>query len=570
MVHRFLLSDLVPRVADSRPDAVAASFEDATLTWAELDDRVARLAAALRDVGVENGDRVGIYLHKSMESLVTVHGILRAGAAYVPIDPMAPVDVMATIIGDCGIEVLVSHELRRAGVSRLARQVNVNAVLGLAPQANDLPEDDLPETDLPQTERDRTRFLSWDDIAGYQPIDPVPVLGDDLAYVMYTSGSTGPPKGIMHTHRSGLAYASMSSTLYGLGPEDRVANFSPLHFDMSTFEILAGVAAGSRVVLIPEPHLRLPASLAAYIADQGCTTLYTVPSLFQQLLARGGLADHDLSAVRWVLPAGEVFPPEPLAKLMALFPTARFSNVYGPAEVNQCTYFHFDAPPSEGRTLPIGYRCPDAELLVVDERDRPVADGEQGELLVRTATMMAGYWNRPDLDRACFVERTGPGGHSGRWYRTGDLVSRQPGGSGDDADAEPALHYHGRRDNQVKIRGNRVELEMVEAAVGSLAGIEQAVVGVRVDDGGDSRLVVRYIATAGPADGEDQKPDRDRNATEERDRDQVRDRAWRRALAAALPPYAVPDRYEAVERFPLTPSGKIDRRTVRAQIAVKI
>ncbi len=566
MAHRHSLADLVPDAAAGRPDAIAAVCDGEELTWTLLEHRVSTLAAALQALGVRRGDRVGIHLHKSMESLVAVHGILRAGAAYVPIDPTAPASTVSTIVEDCGIDVIVTHELKRAGMARAAATTRIGAIVGL-----DGPLDGPPEGGWAGGGTGPTT-MSWDEVAALEPIEPVPVLGDDLAYVMYTSGSTGTPKGIMHTHRSGLAYATMSAELYGLGPEDRVANFSPLHFDMSTFEILAGVAAASRVVLIPEPYLRLPASLAEYIEQQGCTTLYTVPSLFQQLLSRGGLADRDLSAVRWVLPAGEVFPPEPLKELLALMPNARFSNVYGPAEVNQCTYFHFDidhfgdaGSHNDDRPLPIGYSCPDAELLILDEQDRPVADGGRGQLLARTSTMMAGYWNRPDLDERGFFVVDGPGGHRHRWYRTGDIVCRRDPvdrSAPEDDPSDPlapgrvgpsdCLLYFGRQDNQVKIRGNRVELEMVEAAVGSLTGVEQAVVGVRVVSGGDSQLVVRYIPTPTPTPAA---------------ADAVEQSSWRRELAGRLPPYAVPGVLEAVDSFPLTPSGKIDRRTVRNSIA---
>jgi len=285
----------------------------------------------------------------------------------------------------------------------------------------------------------------------------------------------------------------------------------------------------------PPPDLDEMEAIRQAIVKLGVTRIYTVPSLFQQMMARGALADRDLSAVRWVLPAGEVYPPEPLRSLAELFPNARFSNVYGPAEVNQCSYHHFGIDELDDETLPIGLPCPDAELRVVDEDDREVADGERGELLVRTATMKAGYWKRPDLDEAGFLYEKGQGGLTRRWYRTGDLVHW---------DARGRLRYHGRRDHQIKIRGNRVELELVEAAVGSLDGVEQAVAGVRPKPGGDDELVARFVPS-GPTDPS----------------------SWRQLLAAKLPMYAIPAVYEPAERFPLTPSGKIDRRTVREQIA---
>ncbi len=518
-----VLTGLVADAAHRHPAAVAAICDDQHLTWAALEDRVGCLASALTQSGVRRGDRVGIYVHKSLDSLVAVHGILRAGAVYVPIDPMASAELVATIVDNCGIEVIVSHALRREGLRRLQALHKIKAVVGLDHEKNEL---------------GFARSMSWEEVSSLEPSAPASVAPDDTAYIMYTSGSTGTPKGITHTHGSGFAYAEMAASLYQLSSNDRMANFSPLHFDMSTFEVLAGIKAGSSVVLLSEPLLRFPASLSAYLAEQQCTTWYTVPSLLQQMVTRGALADHDLSSVRWVNPAGEVFAPEALARFMALFPNARFSNVYGPAEVNQCTFYHFDDPPTDGRPVPIGYPSAGAELLLVDEDLNSINPGQQGELLVSAPTMAAGYWRQPELTATAFIDRREPDGSFKRWHRTGDLVEQ---------DEDGLFRFLGRRDHQVKVRGNRVELEGVEAAVGNLDGVENAVVGIRTDANGNAELIAHYLAgqeSAAPV------------------------QAWRKKLAEALPPYAIPSEFVAIEEFPLTPSGKIDRRTVRAEIAL--
>jgi amino acid adenylation domain-containing protein len=542
-MHRYLLSSLIPDAASSRPDAIAVVCGDESLTWSILDRRVGRLAAALRANGVNRGDRVGIYLHKSIESMVAVHGVLRAGAAYVPIDPLAPADLVASIVADCGIEVLITHQLRKSGLRKLVPKLDLRAVVGAEAGWFD------------EAIATSTRLVPWVDVDGIDPVPPAANVDDDLAYVMYTSGSTGKPKGIMHTHRSGLAYAEMAANLYGLGPHDRTANFSPLHFDMSTFEILAAPANAATAVLIPEPYLRVPASLTQYLSDHRVTTMYTVPSLFMQMMSRGAFAERDWSAVRWVMPAGEVFPPEPLRQLMALVPQARFSNVYGPAEVNQCTFYHLPGPLDD--VMPLGQASPGAELDLVDSDDNSIDGPGTGELIVRTSTMMAGYWNRPDLDAKGFLHRSGPGGMRQRWYRTGDVVRRDRSGQ---------LTFLGRSDNQVKIRGYRVELEVVEAAVGSLPGIEQAVVGPRPGPDGDAVLVARYVPASGAA-GErpagSAPPSNEHGAnTAEPPLDE-----WRSTLVGVLPGYAVPSAFEAVTAFPRTPSGKIDRRLSREAIA---
>ena len=355
----FAASDATHRLAGSDS---AVSCGDQSVSWGELQQKVAQLSAALLHFGVNPGDRVGIYLHKSIESVVAIHGILRAGAAYVPLDPLAPETITAGIIKDCGITVLVAHEPTAARATTIA-----TAVIGTTSDTGSA-----------------TSHMTWDEVSRLEPAGKQPVQPSDLAYIMYTSGSTGPPKGIMHTHFSGCAYAKNAVELYGLSATDRMANFSPLHFDMSTLELFAGIGVGAHIVLVPEPYLKLPASLSQLLSDERCTTLYTVPSLFQQLLERGALADRDFSCVRWVLPAGEVFPIEPLRKLMAYFPEATYSNVYGPAEVNQCSFYNFDTPtdlPTDG-PLPIGAPTPNTAFRVVNDEGRSVPVGTQGELEV--------------------------------------------------------------------------------------------------------------------------------------------------------------------------------------------
>ncbi|MDH5521789.1 MAG: amino acid adenylation domain-containing protein [Acidimicrobiia bacterium] len=534
-MHRYLLSSLVTEAAADRPSVTAVVCGDDQLTWEEFETRTARLAGTLLAHGVGRGDRVGIYLHKSIESMVAVHGILRAGGAYVPIDPLAPIDLIESIITDCRIEILVTHQLRKSGLTKLLPKLGPSTVIGV--DGEQFESSSLPPGAI--------RFVTWEEVAASDPAAPAALVADDLAYVMYTSGSTGRPKGIMHTHGSGLAYALMSADVYRLGHDDRLANFSPLHFDMSTFEVFAGVSAGATAVLVPEPHLRMPASLTEYLSAQQVTTLYTVPSLLIQMMTRGAFDQRDWSSLRWIMPAGEVFPPEPLQQLRALVPdSVVFSNVYGPAEVNQITHHHQPDDSEFEGTMPIGNASPGAEVALIDDDDNVLDGPATGELIARTATMMAGYWGRPDLDEKGFLYRSGPGGLRQRWYRTGDLCRRDDSG---------LLHYLGRRDNQVKVRGYRVELEVVEAAVGSLPGVEQAVVGVRPGSDGDATLIVRYVPTGVPAGSETGTTD---PAGE-----------WRSALSATLPGYAIPAGFEPVDSFPLTPSGKIDRRTVRRALA---
>jgi amino acid adenylation domain-containing protein len=457
-------------------------------------------------------------------AFVAVHGVLRAGAAYVPIDPFAPPAVVATIANDCGIDVVMSEDRQRRSLAAVADMAaGLRAVVGVGEAIDGLVT------------------VAPSEVASAGAFSAPRVLSDDLAYVMYTSGSTGTPKGLMHTHRSGLRYAQLAADTYGVRPDDRLANSAPFHFDISTFELFAGPLAGAMSLIIPEPYLRLPASLSKLVADERATFWYSVPFLLSELLQRGALEQRDLGAMRWVLFGGEVADPLTLARLMAHMPNARFSNSYGPAEVNQCTFHHLPGPPAAGSTVPIGRPWGDAEVLVVDADRQPVPAGEAGELLVRTSTMMAGYWGRPDLDAAAFVERPLPGGRTARWYATGDLVREGPDG---------AYEFIGRRDHQIKVRGNRVELESVESMLSGMDGIEHAVAGV-VDVEGTTALVAGVVAR--PTNG----PPLDLDAV-------LRD------VARLLPPYAVPYRLVTLDQLPLTASGKIDRRAIRQQLAARL
>lgn len=502
-------------------DATALTDGATSVSWHRYLDLVARTAGALVDVGVGRGDRVGVHLTKSVQSFVAVHAVLRAGAVMVPVDPLAPVDLAAAVLTDAGAEVVIS-DARSAVLGPLLAQV--------APSALVLPRAAIAPADLPADIPAVDSVVTATDIEAAEPA-PLPALEPgDPAYIIYTSGSTGRPKGIVHTHRSALAYAVAGAEAYGLRPADRMVNIAPLHFDQSTFELYSAPLVGAGVIVVPDPVLRFPASVASLVEAERATVWYSVPHLLVQLVARGALADRDLSSLRWILFGGEAFPPGQLAELMRLVPSARLSNVYGPAEVNQCTRYDLDVPPTGDEPIPIGRAWPAAQLRVVDT-DAPlgsghdVAPGEPGVLLVASDTMMAGYWQRDDLtDAATVTDDAGI-----RWYVTGDLVVENADGD---------LVFLGRVDNQVKLRGHRIELEAIDAVLADVEGVEAATtVVVRPDDADD--VLVALVVAAGSE-----------TAIVERLRTELRRR---------LPRYAVPTEVRVVDELPRTSSGKVDR-----------
>jgi amino acid adenylation domain-containing protein len=516
----FLLSHLVSEAADRDGAHEAFRFDGAALTYEQLTRRAGQVAGVLADAGVRPGDRVGIYMYKSLELPVALYGILRAGAVYVPIDPATPIPRIRFIVEDCGIRHLLTNASRaRRMPELLSAAPTIATVLGGSPLQG------IPAS---------CRVVSWDEVAAADLRSPdCRVTEQDLAYIMYTSGSTGIPKGLMHTHASGLSYAKQSATTYGVRSDDRLGNHSPLHFDMSTFEYLTGPCCGATTVIIPEETAMFPVSLGALIERERLTFWYSVPLALIQLVAHGVVDRVDASSLRWVLFGGEPFPPKYLWRLMERWPQARFSNVYGPAEVNQCTYYH--VPPEEKGSLepiPIGVVWENAEGFIADADGEPVPPGEIGELLVRTPTMMQGYWGRPDLNRSAFFEREHVPGFTKRFYRTGDLLR---------ARADGQLVFIGRKDRQVKVRGYRVELDEVENVLNGLEEIAEAAAVVVRDPSGNPEILAAVLLRSGRAlSGDD----------------------LRRRASGHLPPYAVPARIHVRDTFPRTTSGKIDRRAL--------
>ena len=510
-----LLHESVDAAAERTPDHPAFVFLDRSITYAELSVQTASFARTLHEQGVRRGDRVALYLNKSLESAIALFGSLRAGAAYVPLDPGAPPDRTRAVLGESAARVAVTHEAKRREAAAVFPGSGVDCVIGL---------DEAPEGG--------PLCIPWREALAAPPA-PSAAPGAsvlDLAYVIFTSGSTGSPKGIMHTHSSGMSYATMAADLYGVRQQDRLSNLSPLHFDMSTFDYLCAPLVGASTVIVPEAYLKLPASLTELAEAERLTIWYSVPFALIQSLLHGAMEERDLTAVRWVLFGGEPFAPKHLEALTRRLPAARFSNVYGPAEVNQCTFYHLPAGwRAESGPPPIGQACRDVDLLVVDESDREVPGGETGELLVRTPTMMSGYWRRPDLNARAFFRQPATGGVDEVYYRTGDLVA---GG----ADGE--LRFIGRRDHQVKTRGYRVELGEVEAVLVSHKAVAEAAAFAVSRSEGLQLIEAAVRLRDGASETED---------------------AFLSFAAGGLPSYAVPVRIRILESFPRTTSGKIDR-----------
>jgi amino acid adenylation domain-containing protein len=511
-----LVHTLLDRAAARRPHHPAVEDEDGgTITYLDLATLSDRVRDRLHNLGVRQGDRVGIYLRKSIDAVAAIFGTLKAGAAYVPVDPGAPAARNAYILSDCSVKVVV---VERSFEERLRAEF---ANGGGTPPL----------------------FLALDGIGGGRPLsqalddqhatDPAPVAEpatvspDDLAYILYTSGSTGKPKGVMLSHRNAVIFINWCSEVFAPQESDRFSSHAPFHFDLSILDLYVPLKHGATLVLIGADTGKDPIRLAALIADKRITSWYSTPSILSFLAQFGRLPQHDYSALRTVLFAGEVFPVKHLRALKALIPRPRYFNLYGPTETNVCTYYEIPAHIPEARTqpYPIGKVCSHLEAIMVDEQGQLTPAGQEGELCISGAGVMQGYWNLPERTARAFLMD----GAGRSWYKTGDIVVE---------DVQEGYVYLGRRDRMVKKRGYRVELGEIEAGLYRHPAVKEAAVVALADE--ENGVRVKAILCC-------KEPDNRPSLIE-----------LKRFCAENLPTYMIPDLFAFRESLPKTSTDKID------------
>ena len=518
-----LLNRIVDDAALRHPGAPAVRSDGATLTYERLARRANGLANVLSRTALARRGRVGVLLGKGLDVPVSFYGVLAAGGVLVPIDPKSPIEQVVRILQATAATHLVSEPDKREVVRKaLAACPELGQVIGLEA------DDELTVPCVP--------WSTVTDEASDRP-PAVHVIDLDPAYILHTSGSTGIPKLILHTHYSAMSFVEWAVAEYRLTPDDRLSNHSSHHTCFATFDYYAAARAGATTVILTPAALMLPASLSAVLEQERVSVWYSVPTALVQLSLRGDLASRDLQAIRWVLFAGETFPGKHLRRIMEQLPHARFSHVYGSTEVNVCTCYHLpEAGPLAG-PLSIGTACSTSSTVVVNGDLAPVPDGEVGELLVRGSTVMAGYWNDADRNRQILIRLPFAGELDDVHFRTGDRVRVLEDGT---------LAFVARDDRQVKVRGHRVELEEVEVALLSLAAVEEAAVFTVPDQEGSSSIRAAVVVGGG---GEGASP-----------------REIAASLRTILPPHAIPAEITILESLPRTPTGKVDGHALKARL----
>jgi amino acid adenylation domain len=497
------LHHLFEEQVEKTPDAVAVVFEDQQLTYQELNKRANRLAYYLQTLGVGSDGRVGICIDRSLEIVVAMLGVLKAGGAYVPLDPGYPAERKALLISDSGAKVILTSEDLGLPEMLAVRRVCIDQRLLGAGQAEN------------------------------------PVVRQDseaLAYLMYTSGSTGQPKGVMVPHRA-ITRLVLNCGYADFKASDRVAFASNPAFDASTMEIWAPLLNGGLIVAIDQETLLEPAQFGQTLKQRAVNILWLTVGLFNQY---ADALSEEFAGLRYLIVGGDALDPRVIARVVRGDSPQHLLNGYGPTETITFAATHeITVVPENARSIPIGRPIANTRIHILDRYLEPVPVGVAGELYIGGAGVAHGYLNRPELTAERFIANPFMEEAGARVYKTGDLGRWLAGGT---------IEFLGRNDFQVKIRGYRIELGEIEARLVGRDGVREAVVVAREDTAGDKRLVAYYTVTETSGVG----------------KEGIGAEQLRLHLSAGLPEYMVPSAYVMLEKLPLTPNGKVDRKALPA------
>jgi amino acid adenylation domain-containing protein len=515
------LQDAISACAEARPEATALVWDHKKKSYGELEAMSNRVAQVLLDTRRGAGDRAAILIPKGFEAVSAILGALKAGAVYVPLDPAEPPARMA-----------------RTHASAECRWILAADIDG-AILRNALAFDDLRPKPLIGWLGEHSPLgappvvFARDDLDSFPATRPQPNGGPaGLAQILFTSGSTGQPKGVMIPHETILCFLDWARDYFGICAADRISQHAPLRFDLSTFDIFGTLGTGAELHIVPPQLNLLPHRLGKFIRDHRLTQILCVPSVLNMLAKFDVVRDEDFPELRRVLFAGEVLPTPVLAYWMRKLPHVQFTNLYGPTETTiASTYYTIPEPPtSMTDPIPIGRACAGEDVLILGHDLKPVTGDETGDLYIRGAGVTDGYWRDPGRTAAAFLTDPEHPESGRKVYRTGDRARR---------DGDGLVYFCGRGDQQIKSRGYRIELEEIEAALNVQEDLfESAVVAVE-STGFEGHLICCAYVPRADAD--------------------LDESTLRSRLGALIPSYMLPMRWMRYESLPRNANGKVDR-----------
>ncbi len=520
------LHDLVSNQALATPDATALVFGDQSVSYAELDRASSRLANLILENDCSVGSRICLLAPKGINAVIGMLSTLKAGCVYVPIDLDSPMARLQKIVDEC--------EFSMALIDSTATK-NVEILLG-----------DLREKKRAVAlNRDMTAFEILGSSDGSRRLDELSTIvrdaetcASDPAHILFTSGSTGSPKGVVITHQNVVSFLDWATSYFQISAGERISGHAPLYFDLSTFDIYGALSRGATLYMVP-PTLNLMANkVADFIRSNELDQWFSVPSLLTYMAQFDVVRDDDFPALKRLIWCGEVLPTRTLIYWMKRLPHVTFTNLYGPTEATiASSYYTVERCPENGsQSIPIGTACAGEELLLLDEQLEQTSVGDIGEIYIGGSGLSPGYWRDEGKTAAVFISRSGSTDVTDRIYRTGDL-----GLVGDDG----LMYYLGRVDSQIKSRGHRIELGEIETALNDLDYLaESAAVGVDLGGFEGTTICCAYATTEETTKSPNE---------------------LRRDLAKTLPSYMLPTRWSQLEALPKNANGKVDRREIREQ-----
>ena len=511
------------RQAARNPDAPAFVVRGRTHSYGETEDSARRWARAMVEARGGRPERVGLFAYRSAVAYTGTLAALFSGAAYVPLNPTFPAEKTAAMVAAADLDAVI------VDTTCLPHVANVPALTQLPLL--------IPEADAPQLPG-ASRVIGKHELERAAPLHRLPPLTpEDIAYLLFTSGSTGAPKGVPVTHGNAVYFMDFMSQRYEIRPEDRFSQTFDQTFDLSIFDLFMAWSNGACVCGMTPVELLSPTK---YINQNGITVWFSVPSVPAQMIRRNTLLPNSLPNLRWSLFCGEPLTQRSAETWQAAAPNSTLENLYGPTELTIACFLHRwerERSPAMCRNgiVPIGRPYDGLIAMLVDEHLQSVAEGETGELCVSGPQTAPGYWRAPEITAERFVNLPVSRHQSRRFYRTGDLVAKLPEGE---------YVFMGRADNQIKVLGHRVELGEIEAVLRAHPGIEHAVAFGWPAVGTTADGIVAFVSGS------------------------VGDMSELLARAkAALPPYIVPRRIFPVPEMPLNANGKVDRRVLKERLA---
>ena len=487
---------LLERSCALYPDNKAVSDSAVRYTYAELRVRARRAASALI-AALESRAPVMVYLPKGADMVAGFCAAMYSGRPYVPTDAAAPRGRLEKIIANLAPSAVITDEALAKNLEGIPGEYKVFTLDALAAH----------ETD------DAAISAALKTVTDSDPI-----------YVMYTSGSTGTPKGVTIPHRGVLLFARWAEETFGWTSETVIANQAPLYFDVSVMDVYGAMRCGGHLMITPEALFHFPSKLPEFLRDNAVTHIYWVPTVMINIANSGALEGVELPALKTIAFAGEVMPNKQLNVWRRALPGRVFANLYGPTETDVCTAYVVDREFADSEPLPIGSPLPDMHVLLLGEDGKAVKPGETGEICVSGSGILLGYWNDPEKTANALVSDPDNHAYPTRYYRTGDLGWWNERGE---------LMYSGRRDGQIKLRGNRIELGEIEAAAMLLPGAENV---CAVFDKPRQEIVL-FVETA----------------------EELTMRTVRKELRGAIPAYMMPTRLVTMPQLPHNANDKIDR-----------